>query len=112
MDSNQKKMLAKLEEVLKGSFSHFSGTDPHQYWVVLLDGKRVIMKNGKSIWKQKNHASCAVSNCIEYSHWRPRTHTECKNLDWYENEEKVRDYWKKQHIEVVSLTEWENRGRP
>lgn len=94
-------------------FGKPSRKDPTSYWVVLKDGKRVSMQNGKEIWKAKNHASSAVRNTLtggphilSYDENRAINYQSSK---WREELEKQ---WIKEHIEVITLDEWKERGCP
>jgi hypothetical protein len=36
-----------------------------EIWVIQFDGKPVVLPNGKSLWRKKNHANCALTNAME-----------------------------------------------
>ena len=82
-------------------FPNFDGKDPKVTpWVVLVNGERVEMRNGKSLWKAKNHAHCAVLNNLGnviYS----------GNL-WFAMKA-AKQMWIKENVEIVTLEEWQKR---
>jgi hypothetical protein len=101
-----------LEDSLEDSFSETEESPHKEFWVVLFRGKRVHMKNGKGIWKQKNHAACAVRNHIsDVIRWpyynadytRNETYSDCAE------QKRAVDDWIKDSIEVITYTEWMSR---
>lgn len=102
--NNYKKFEEKIEKSFAKSRENFS-IPPNEYWVVLVDGKRVTVSSGKSLWKKKNHAGCAINLHVDNisSHLQGIA---------YNEQEYLKKTWIKEHTEVIALDEWRERGEP
>jgi hypothetical protein len=78
-------------------------------WIVLVDGKRVRLSSGKSLWNKRGHAKSALRNQLgNFSPFHPGD----KAIDWHRHQREAEDCWMEDHAEFITLAEWIERGCP
>jgi len=80
-------------------------------FILLLNGKRVEVSNGKKIWGSAGAAKNALNNHLRYAHNnRDIYYVSRDDEDYYEAEQEADDAikeWVKHNIQVVSIGDFE-----
>ena len=92
------KTKAEIQDIFKNSFREYDAGK--SAYILLVDGKRVKVRNGKSVWNTAGAAKNALRNHFNnYSYL-------LNDLDRVEREQ-IEDEWIEQHARVVSVSEYE-----
>lgn len=102
---------SEIDKFLRDSFEEVD-VDKKAF-IILLNGKRVKVRTGKSVWNSSGAAKNAINNHVSYMH----NYADIYNVDFKDREEryaaeseakKAIKEWIEGNIKVVSVGEFEN----
>lgn len=87
---------------------------PEESWVVLVDGRRIITRSNKRLWRLRSHALNAVYNHLSATVIQ-RLHRlriiKFTGLSFTSDQiDEAKNRWIEEHVEIITLKEWEKRN--
>ena len=110
MDANEKELREDLQKAFsnKGAFSYGEGKD---LYVILIDGKRATLTNGKSVWANLGAAKNSMRYFLDHVFWNFRIKNK-KKYDSVPHHEisaiikEEQDAWVQQHVVYVPYSDY------
>ncbi|KKL65460.1 hypothetical protein LCGC14_2154770 [marine sediment metagenome] len=98
------KLIQAVKDALgsSDSFEQYDSVSKEQY-VILINGKRVRMRSGKTVWNGKGPAKSALRNHITHVLWRNKV--DCNNY-MITDQDGGKDYGAVRDIIKVAEDEW------
>lgn len=109
--TNKQKCREHLNKIMAQKDWNSTFKDPTKTpWVILIDGKRATLSSKKSLWKQLNHAKCAILHEMKVN--AHPGYPISREIDWFKYNDEVAREWITEHVEYITLDEWKKRGCP